>query len=47
MSIIDPNLKVTISNFDAIIIDEMLNKIQKDLMSLPKILINNKKIPKI
>tara|TARA_B100000941_G_C28363972_1_gene478542 strand:- start:2 stop:631 length:630 start_codon:yes stop_codon:yes gene_type:complete len=45
MSIIDPNLEShQISNFDAIIIDnEMLNKIPKDLMSLPKILINNKK----
>jgi Response regulators consisting of a CheY-like receiver domain and a winged-helix DNA-binding domain len=45
MSIIDPNLEShQISNFDAIIIDnEMLNKIPKDFMSLPKILINNKK----
>ena len=45
MSIIDPNLKNhQNSNFDAIIIDsEMLNKIPKSLMSLPKILINNKK----
>ena len=45
MSIIDPNLEShQISNFDAIIIDnEMLNKIPKDLISLPKILINNKK----
>ena len=45
MSIIDPDLKNhQNSNFDAIIIDsEMLNKIPKSLMSLPKILINNKK----
>ena len=49
MSIIDPNLENhQNSNFDAIIIDnEMLNKIPKNLMSLPKILINNKKILKI
>ena len=45
MSIIDPNFKnYQNSNFDAIIIDhEMLNKIPESLMSLPKILINNKK----
>jgi len=45
MSIIDPNFKNhQNSNFDAIIIDhEMLNKIPHNLMSLPKILINNKK----
>ena len=45
MSIIDPDLKNhQNSNFDAIIIDsEMLNKIPKSLMSLPKILINNNK----
>ena len=45
MSIIDPNFKnYQNSNFDAIIIDhEMLNKIPSTLMSLPKILINNKK----
>ena len=45
MSIIDPNFKNhQNSNFDAIIVDhEMLNKIPHNLMSLPKILINNKK----
>ena len=45
MSIIDPNFKNhQNSNFDAIIIDhEMFNKIPNSLMSLPKILINNKK----
>ena len=45
MSIIDPNFKNhQNSNFDAIITDhEMFNKIPISLISLPKILINNKK----
>ena len=45
MSIINPNFENhQNSNFDAIILDsEMLNKIPKSLISLPKILINNKK----
>ena len=45
MSIIDRNFKNhQNSNFDAIITDhEMFNKIPNSLMSLPKILINNKK----
>ena len=45
MLIIDPDIKINnTKNFDAIIVDtEMINKIPENLISLPKILIQNNK----